>query len=97
MAVRKSKPSIKAGRRINPLRAGLSLGLLFAILQIVWGLALLATSGKIAEHTFRMALLSGGVPYAGFDLLTYAAGVVACYVAGFACGALFAFIWNSLE
>ena len=97
MAVRKPKSSIKAGCRLNPLRAGLSLGLLFAILQIVWGLALLASGGKVAENMYRMALLSAGVPYAGFDLLTYAAGVVACYVLGFACGALFAFIWNSLE
>ena len=97
MAARKPKPSGKAGCRIEPLRAGLSLGLLFAILQIVWGLALLVSGGKVAEYMYRMAMLSAGVPYSGFDLLTYAAGVVACYILGFACGALFSFIWNSLD
>ena len=97
MAVRKPKPPAKAGCRIDEVRAGLSLGLVFAILQIVWGLALLATGGKIAGYMYRMAMLAAGTPYAGFDLFTYAAGVVACYSLGFACGALFAFIWNSLE
>jgi len=83
---------------INAVRAGLSLGLLFAIFQIAWGILLLATGGSAAGHMYRMGMLStGGVAYAGFELVTYVAGVVVCYALGFVCGWLFAQIWNSLK
>ena len=83
---------------ISTMRAGLSLGLLFAIFQIAWGILLLATGGSAAGHMYRMGMIStGGAAYAGFELVTYVAGVVVCYAIGFVCGALFACIWNSLE
>ena len=99
MATKKSARAAKAhGCRISEIRAGLSLGLLAAIFQIAWGILLLATGGNAATQMYRMGMLStGGVAYAGFELVTYVAGIVACYALGFVCGSLFAYIWNTLE
>ena len=97
MATKKSAMATKPKNRISEVRAGLTLALLFAILQIAWGILLLATGGGMAGHVYRMGMLSSGTFYTGFDLYTYAAGVVVCYVLGFVCGALFAYIWNSLK
>ena len=77
---------------LNPIRAGVSLGLLFGIIHAIW-VVLIATWPGMMAATYGMHFISreSAMPFAASMAV---AGIVAAAICGAIVGWLFAVIWN---
>lgn len=84
---------------ISEKRAAISLGLLFAVLHIVWVVLVTATGGGMMGWCQSIHFLTTGAAYTAlpFDLLTFIVGIVGAFIVGAVVGWLFAFIWNKMK
>ena len=83
--------------RIDPLGAGLSLGLLFGATHVAWA-ALVATGAApwVMSVVFRLHFIRPPFEIDGFDASVAAFLVAMTTLAGLAMGWAFAAIWNGL-
>ncbi|MFA5412204.1 MAG: hypothetical protein WC350_02565 [Candidatus Micrarchaeia archaeon] len=82
---------------ISGKRAAISLGLLFAVLHIVWVVLVTATGGGIMGWWHSVHFVTGVTLTAlPFDVLTFIVGIVGAFIMGAVVGWLFAFIWSKM-
>jgi hypothetical protein len=87
-----------AKNAISANRAGMAVGLVFAIWQAALGALLLLFGGFAVSGMYSMYMMNSGTAgYAGFSLIIYVAGIIAMFAMGWVTGWLFAHVWNRLK
>ncbi|MBU1197452.1 hypothetical protein KJ765_02965 [Candidatus Micrarchaeota archaeon] len=78
-------------------RAGLTLGLLFALMHAVWVTLVAVGSGQgVADSLSRIHFLSYELLVTPFDPVMALLGIFGAFICGLVAGGLFAWIWNRL-
>ncbi len=83
--------------KIEPVRAGLSLGILLATIHFVAVLLVALTNGAFVDWVLSLHHIRTALVFLPLDIATLIIGTVFAGVIGFVVGALFALIWNAFE
>ncbi len=83
--------------KIDPVRAGLSLGILFLLFHFVGVLLITLTSGAFLDWILSLSHIRTALVYLSLNVASLVIGTVLAGVVGFIAGALFALIWNAFE
>ena len=84
-------------RPVSTLRTGLSTAAMLGLLHSLWAALVAAGWGApVVDFVLRLHMIRMTMSVGPFDLMT-AAGLIALTAGiGFACGIIFALIWNTL-
>ncbi len=86
------------GDKINPNKLGLVLGMLFALLHLLW--VLLVASGfakQFMDYALSLHFMSDVYSINVFNISTAAMLLIFTFVSGYVLGWIFAKIWNRLK
>jgi hypothetical protein len=81
--------------KLNAKQTGMTLGLLFVLLDLVWIVLVGLGAGQgVCNWLMSLYFTSNPFTVAGLSLTTVLASLVATFVFGFVIGWLFAKVWN---
>lgn len=84
--------------KLDPLKTGLGLGSLTAVMHLVWSLlVLLGLAQGWMDWVFSLHFLNNPFAVGSFDVVTTLTLLVVTALVGFAVGFVFANIWNYWE
>jgi hypothetical protein len=82
---------------INKNQLGLTLGIVFTILHVLWVIAVLVGLGKIiADWMHIVHFISETHTITAVSLGNVAIGIIIAFVSGYVLGWVFAALWNSV-